>query len=229
MSIFVIGDLHLSLSVDKPMDVFGPHWANHHEKIKSHWIEMIKDDDLVLIAGDISWAMNLDEAMVDLEWIHKLPGKKVLVRGNHDYWWASITKMNKLFDDMVFLQNDSFMYENIAICGTRGWLCPNENKFTEKDKKVYERELKRLELSLDSAIKKDCENIIAMSHYPPTNDKLEPSGFTQIYEKYNIKKVVYGHLHGKESFEVGLQGVYNGVEYYLTSSDYLEFKPLKIL
>ncbi|QXM05531.1 metallophosphoesterase [Crassaminicella indica] len=229
MAIYVIGDLHLSFGVDKPMDIFGAHWVNHHEKIRKNWINLINHNDLVLIPGDTSWAMNLDEAMVDLEWVHSLPGQKILIRGNHDYWWSSVTKMNRLFEDIKFLQNNYFIYENYAICGTRGWICPNDYKFTEHDKKIYERELHRLKLSIEAAVKDGYKELLVMTHYPPTNDKLQPSEFTKIYEAYGVKKVIYGHLHGKESFDGGLQGEKNGVYYYLTSCDALEFKPLKIL
>ncbi|QZY53747.1 metallophosphoesterase [Crassaminicella profunda] len=229
MGIYVIGDLHLSFGVDKPMDIFGSHWVNHHEKIEKSWLEMIHHDDCVLIPGDTSWAMNMNEARVDLEWIHALPGKKILIRGNHDYWWSSVTKMNKLFEDIKFLQNNYFTYKNYAICGTRGWLCPNDNKFTEHDQKIYEREIHRLKLSINHALKDGYKDLLVMTHYPPTNDKLEPSEFTKIYEEYGVRKVIYGHLHGKESFEGGLQGEKNGIFYYLTSCDALDFKLLKIL
>ncbi|MCT4620129.1 MAG: metallophosphoesterase [Marinisporobacter sp.] len=229
MAIYAIGDLHLSLGVDKPMDIFGQHWIDHHKKIKKIWLEMIKDDDLVLIPGDTSWAMNMNEAMVDLEWIHTLPGQKIFIRGNHDYWWSAVTKMNKLFEDMKFLQNNYYPYEKYAICGTRGWLCPNDHKFTEHDQKIYEREQHRLRLSIDAAIKAGYSDLLVMTHYPPTNDQLEPSEFTKIYEEYGVKKVIYGHLHGKDSFGGGLQGEKNDVFYYLTSCDALDFKPLKIL
>lgn len=229
MGLFVIGDLHLSIGVNKPMDIFGEQWVEHHTKIQKNWMKMIEEDDTVLIPGDISWAMSMEEAMKDLMWIQALPGRKILLRGNHDYWWSSVTKLNALFENMFFLQNNYFSYKSYAICGSRGWICPNENKFTQQDQKVYERELHRLKLSLDAAVKKGYEEIIVMTHYPPTNDRLESSGFTEIYEAYNVKKVVYGHLHGQDSFKGGLQGEYNGISYYLTSCDYLDFKPLQIV
>ncbi|WZL71902.1 metallophosphoesterase [Clostridiaceae bacterium 35-E11] len=229
MSLFVIGDLHLSIGVDKPMDIFGEQWIAHHRKIEKNWMNMIQQEDTVLIPGDISWAMSMKEAMQDLMWIEALPGKKILLRGNHDYWWGSVTKLNTLFENMFFLQNNFFAYESYAICGTRGWVCPNENKFTQQDQKVYERELHRLTLSLDAAVKKGYTELMVMTHYPPTNDRLEPSGFTQIYEAYHVKKVFYGHLHGQDSFKGGLQGEYKGTSYYLTSCDYLDFEPLKIV
>ncbi|SHJ34057.1 hypothetical protein SAMN02745975_01867 [Geosporobacter subterraneus DSM 17957] len=229
MKIYVIGDLHLSGSVEKPMGVFGLHWENHHEKIEYHWKAQVRDEDLVLVPGDISWAMRLEEAMIDLQWIHQLPGKKVLLRGNHDYWWGSVTKLNHLFQNMFFLQNNSFQFGDYSICGTRGWLCANPYKFDAQDEKVYNRELQRLKLSLESTKGTGKNKIIVMTHYPPTNDKMEPSGFTEIYEAYGVEKVVYGHLHGSDGFRGALQGIHKGVQYYLTSCDFLDFKPLRIV
>ncbi|MBB6217706.1 hypothetical protein HNQ80_003829 [Anaerosolibacter carboniphilus] len=229
MALYAIGDLHLSGGVDKPMDIFGEQWLRHHEKIKENWQRLITDEDTVLIPGDVSWAMNMEQARVDLEWIHELKGKKILLRGNHDYWWSSVTKLNLLFEDMSFLQNNFYEYKEYAICGTRGWICPNENKFEAQDEKVYQRELQRLKLSLDGARKKGFSRIIVMTHYPPTNDKLESSGFTQIYEDYGVDKVIYGHLHGSESHEYALQGMINGIEYILSSCDYIAFSPIRIL
>ena len=232
MAIYAIGDLHLSGHSDKPMDIFGDHWTGHENKIKASWLEKVKENDAVLIPGDISWAMTLEKAIIDLEWIACLPGIKYLIRGNHDYWWKSITKLNLLFDSMNFVQNNSFTYMEYAICGTRGWICPNDYKFTDHDKKIYLREVNRLEMSLKSAKQQghnNINNIIAMMHYPPTNDKLEPSLFTEIFEKYNVDYVIYGHLHDEASYGYGLQGIHNGVNYKLVSCDYLNFELAKIL
>ncbi|MEW9121825.1 MAG: metallophosphoesterase [Thermotaleaceae bacterium] len=229
MGLYVIGDLHLSGSVEKPMDVFGMQWVEHQEKIEKNWKETIGSEDMVLIPGDISWAMRLEEAIVDLQWIQKLPGKKVLLKGNHDYWWSSITKLNSLFPNMIFLQNDYVSYEDYAICGTRGWTCPNPYKFDSQDEKIYNRELQRLKLSLDKGLEEGFKKIIVMLHYPPTNDLKEPSEFTQLIQRYPVEKVVYGHLHGKEGFEAGLKGEHRGIIYYLTSCDYLDFVPIQIL
>jgi len=233
MALYAIGDLHLSFSSDKPMDVFGEHWSNYEEKIKKSWLEQVSESDTVLIPGDISWAMKLDQARVDLEWIHNLPGRKILLRGNHDYWWSSLSKLQALHENMDFLQNNFYVYESngesYAICGTRGWLCPNPNKFEENDQKIYERELLRLKLSLDAAKDAGHDKIVVMTHYPPTNESREPSGFIEIYESYGVKKVIYGHLHSSYSFESGLKGLHNGVEYILTSCDYLGFEVKKIM
>lgn len=229
MAIYAIGDLHLSGHSDKPMDIFGDHWIGHENKIKASWLKKVSENDAVLIPGDISWAMTLEKAMVDLEWIASLPGTKYLIRGNHDYWWKSITKLNLLFDSMNFIQNNSFIYMEYVICGARGWLCPNDYKFTDHDRKIYLREAHRLEMSLKSAKQQGDKEIIAMMHYPPTNEKLEPSLFTEIFEKYNVGHVIYGHLHDETSHNCGLQGTYNGVNYRLTSCDYLDFELERII
>ena len=229
MSLYAIGDLHFSTAVNKPMDVFGDNWDNHQEKIINNWKELISDEDTVLVLGDTSWAINMDEAKEDLDIINNLPGKKVFIKGNHDYWWSSLNKLKKAYEEISFLQNTYYKYENIGICGSRGWLCPNEVKFDEDDEKIYKREQLRLKMSLDAAKKDGCEEFIVITHYPPTNDKLQPSGFTEIYEEYNVKKVIYGHLHGREFFDMGLKGERNGVDYILASSDYINFKPIKII
>ncbi len=224
MALYAIGDLHLSFSTNKPMDVFGENWLDYEKKIEMNWRELVRDEDTVLIPGDISWAIKLSDALPDLEWIDKLPGKKILLRGNHDYWWTSLSKMNVLYESISFLQNNSYSYEDYAICGTRGWNCPSEYSFTSDDEKIYNRELIRLKLSLDDAKKRGFKKFIVMMHYPPTNDKHDLSGFTEIFEEYNVEKVVYGHLHTKASFGASIRGELNGVDYNLVSSDYLDFK-----
>lgn len=227
MAIYAIGDLHLSFSTDKPMDVFGDNWLDYENKIKKNWLDKIKEEDCVLIPGDISWALNLDNASEDLNWINSLPGKKIFVRGNHDYWWSSLKKMNDKYPDMEFIQNNYTTFDDYCICGTRGWIFPNEVKFSDEDEKIYKRELLRLRMSLDSALKSGCEKIIAMIHFPPIFDG-ETSGFSDIFEEYSVEKVIYGHLHTEESFKDGFVGIKNGVEYILASSDYLDFDPIII-
>ncbi|WP_411682552.1 metallophosphoesterase [Clostridium thailandense] len=228
MALYAISDLHLDLNGDKPMDIFGENWFRHDKKIKENWIKKVKDEDTVLISGDISWSMKIEDGMNDLHWIHDLPGKKVMVKGNHDYWWVSITKLNNLYEDMKFIQNSFSVYEEYAICGTRGWICPGGENFKAHDEKIYNRELMRLRLSLDAAIKKDFKKIIVMIHYPPMNEKLVESGFVEIFKEYNVEKVIYGHLHGP-SLSKALNGKKDGIEYVLTSGDYLNFDPIKIL
>jgi predicted phosphohydrolase len=232
MKIFAISDLHLSFSSNKPMDVFGGNWENYLEKIEQDWNNKVTDDDIVLIAGDISWAMKLEEAQVDLNWIANLKGKKVLIRGNHDYWWKSISSIrNVLPEHMYILQNDSLLLNEVIFCGTRGWTVPENYALQqEDDKKIYERELLRLELSLKTAKEKQTNNqpIIALIHYPPFNSKLEESEFTTLFETYGVSKVIYGHLHGKDAKTV-LHYTKNNVEYYLTSCDQIDNKLVQIM
>jgi len=220
--IYAISDLHLSFSTNKPMNIFGDIWDNHYNKIKTNWDKKVKDDDLVLIPGDISWAMSLEEALYDFKFISSLKGTKVFIKGNHDYWWSSISKVRSVLgsSNCIFLQNDSLNYNGYSICGTRGWLCPNNDEYSEKDEKIYLRELKRLELSLESA---NQSNIIVMMHYPPAYIDFKTSGFTELFKYYNVKKVVYGHLHGEDAFEQALIGQINGIDYELVSADYLNF------
>lgn len=228
MALYAIGDLHFGKAVDKPMDIFGHEWENHRERTIENWKNTVFEEDTVIVAGDISWAIDMDEAKPDLDDISALPGRKILVRGNHDYWWSAIGRLNKMYDNMDFIQNNHFEYDGWAVCGSRGWLCPNDYYFGEKDERIYKREVHRLRLSIESAIKKGFKNIVVATHYPPTNDKLEESEFTRLYEKYEVKKVVYGHLHGKEAFKGALQGDKNGVEYIFTACDYTGFMPVKI-
>lgn len=231
MKIFAIGDLHLSFDnrIEKPMDVFGPSWEDHAERLKEAWTKKITEDDVVIVPGDISWGLRLEEALEDLDWISKLPGRKVFIRGNHDLWWQSIGKINKLHEDMTFLQNNCFMLDDeTAICGSRGWVCPGSEEFDEQDQKIYDRELLRLEMSLKDAKDRGAKEIICALHFPPTNDKKQPSGFTKLMEEYKVKRCIYGHLHGKDGFKNALTKVLNGVEYKLVSLDYLECEPVEI-
>ncbi len=227
MNIYAISDLHFGTAINKSMDKFGDTWVGHKEKIIENWKNTVSDQDYVLIAGDVSWATRTEDAEHDLAIIDKLPGHKIISRGNHDYWWKSVNRLNNMFKTIKFIKNDNTFQINddIIICGTRGWICPNEYKFNKDDKKIYKREVDRLNLCLSAATKKNNENIILLLHYPPTNDKLEMSEFTELIKKYRVKKVIYGHLHGKTSFKEGLQGEVDGTEYFLTSADYLEFSP----
>nr|WP_312986046.1 metallophosphoesterase [Clostridioides sp.] len=229
MSLYAIGDLHFSTSVDKPMNIFGDNWNGHVEKIISNWRENVSSDDTVIVLGDTSWGINLAQAKSDLDLIDSLPGEKIFIKGNHDYWWTTVTGLNKLYDNMNFLHTNFYTYEDYAICGGRGWICPNDVKFDENDQKIYIREEHRLRLSLEAAKKRGYKKIIMCVHYPPTNDKLEESIFTNLYEEYGVEKVLYGHLHGEESFKMGLKGIRNSVEYVLASCDYTDFKLIKVM
>lgn len=228
MALYAISDLHLAFTTDKPMDIFGAKWLKHDEKIKENWIKKITDEDTVLIAGDISWSMRSDESKVDLDWIDALPGKKIISKGNHDYWWGGISRLNRMYENTKFLQNNFYTYEDYAICGSRGWILEGSDRFTEKDKKIFDREIIRLKLSLDKAKEAGYENIVVMIHYPPMNEKRENSAFTNLFKEYGVKKVIYGHLHGPSLANV-LNGEHEGIEYLMTSCDFLDFDPKRIL
>lgn len=223
MRVFAIGDLHLDYTRNKPMDVFGEHWVNHEQKIFESWRKQVSDDDLVLIPGDISWAIKLDEAKKDLESIESLKGKKVLIRGNHDYWWATKSKLNNLkLSSLEFLSNDCYLYNGIVVCGTRGW-DTYEISTNVDSEKIYKRELVRFEMSLKST-----ENFnnykIAMIHFPPFNVDTTPNDFVSIMKKYNINTCVYGHLHGYEGHKLVKEGCIEGINFVCAASDYLNFE-----
>lgn len=230
MSVYAISDLHLSTTADKPMNIFGGNWNGHFEKIRADWQEKVKSDDLVLIAGDISWAMKLSDALEDLRALADLPGKKIFTRGNHDYWWGGITRLRDSApnESFVFLQTDSVRIDDYVIVGSRGWTCPGSPDYDERDEKLYKRETERFRLAFCDAarLRKEGDKLIAMIHYPPVNMRGEDSAFTELFEKNGVNKVVFGHLHGAAYFPAFTQK--NGVEYYLTSCDKTGFKLVKI-
>lgn len=228
MNIYAISDLHLSFSEDKPMDIFGACWEGHWQKICDDWNVKVKDDDVVLIAGDISWAMTLENALLDIKEIAKLPGKKVIVKGNHDYWWNSVSKIRKVLPkDFFVIQNDAIKFGDVIICGSRLWNLTNQSL---ADKKINEREKIRLKLSLDCALKlKDgVDRIVAMCHYPPFDATLNDSEYTAMFENCGVHSVVYGHLHGKDCRAVKYFEK-NAVKYFLTSCDQVDNKLIKVL
>lgn len=227
MALYAISDLHLSLSGDKPMDIFSEEWKNHDMRIRENWLKKVKEEDTVLLAGDLSWSMKLQGGKEELDFVAGLPGRKIIIKGNHDYWWGSITKLNSMYDNMDFIQNNFFAYEDYAICGTRGWVLPGSSLFKEEDEKIFRREVLRLKMSLDAAKKKGFQKFIVMIHYPPVNETFKDSEFTDIFEEYGVEKVIYGHLHGK-SLQRVMTGERKGVEYILTSCDYIGFDPVLI-
>lgn len=228
MNIYGISDLHLSFSNPKPMDIFGDNWVNHWDKIKSDWMKNVREDDIILIPGDISWALKLEEALIDINEISRLPGRKVLLEGNHDYWWQSASKVrNSLPANMEIIQNDFYDAGYFYICGSRGWMLPGDERFKEKDLKIYNRELIRLNLSLSSVPSTLGKQIIVMMHFPPFNEKWEPSEFIDIMKKYNVSKCIYGHLHGESTKNV-FEGNFQGIEFFMVSCDHLNFKLKKI-
>ena len=227
MNVFAIGDLHLPGGNAKPMDIFGPHWENHFEQIRADWRMRVSESDLVLIPGDISWAMYLQEALEDLKAIAALPGKKVLLRGNHDYWWSAIGRVRTALPKQMYaLQNDSLQFDNVLVCGARGWLCPDFGSVAAKDVHIYQRELIRLRLSLDHAVKRmqgaKHMRLIAMLHFPPLTEQVRESEVTRLLEAYPVQDVVYGHLHGA-GLAGAFTGLQNGIRYHQVSCDYLRF------
>jgi len=210
------------------MDVFGYEWINHAERLKANWEANVTENDTVVIIGDISWALKLEEAVWDLDWIKALSGKKVIVKGNHDLWWASIKKLNNLFGEEIhFIQNNFYEAEGYAICGSRGWLCPGDEYYSQHDEKIYKRELMRVRASLTSAKEAGFSDIICALHFPPMNDKFNESGFTELFKEFGVKHVFYGHLHSQDGFRRGVQGSVDGIEYKLVSLDYLRCNLLK--
>lgn len=246
--IWALADLHLSFGVkDKEMDVFGAKWKDHPKKIQENWLRQITKDDLVLLPGDISWGMTPEQAKPDLDWIDALPGTKVMIRGNHDYWWTSLNKVEKVLPPSIHLvQNNVFRWNNFAIAGARMWDTPEfsfqqfieyvdnprANKLTAvindeaEMEKIYQRELGRLELSLKS-LPRDSSIRIAMTHYPPIGANLSPSRVSELLEKYKIEMCVFGHLHNVKQ-DMPMFGIKDGVRYTLTSCDYLDFNPIQI-
>ena len=226
MRIFAISDLHLPAR-RKPMDIFGPHWENHFERIRDSWLSQVTEEDVVLLPGDFTWAMRLDEAMEDIGKVGVLPGRKILLRGNHDYWWGGIGQVRRaLPEGMYALQNDAMEMEGIVFAGSRGWTLPGSEAATGEDLKIYQRERLRLEMSLKAARRLGEEKpLIVMMHYPPFSTACE--GFSDLLSQYGVDKCVYGHLHG-----AGLQAAFNGVKYgvtyYQVSCDGLNFQVRRI-
>lgn len=231
MSIYAIADLHLSFNSPKPMNIFGEKWTNHEEKIKNDWERKITEEDIVLLPGDFSWGLKLNETYEDFKYLSSLPGRKIMLKGNHDYWWNSLNKLNSYlkennFENIDFLYNNSYEVEGHIIAGTRGWQCGQE----EADIKIFNRELIRLEISIENGIKRYGKEkpIIVCMHYPPTTKYLmENSEFIKLMSRYNVKICIYGHLHG-EGFSEAVEGKISGINIKLVSSDYLEFKLLKL-
>lgn len=231
MSIFAIGDLHLSGNPPKkPMDIFGAHWFNHWGRIKENWRATINADDIVFLVGDISWAMKLSEAQEDLDEIMQMPGKKFMIRGNHDYWWTSQAKMNAATANTVsFIQGHAHTMDNITFGGTRGYLCPGDSTYREtSDRSIYERELLRVETAINAMQLEKGMTSILLLHYPPFNDSNEPSGFTDLLEKYNIDHCIFGHLHDTPSFS-RIPETWGHTKLHLVSADYLQFTLKEIL
>ncbi len=213
------------------MNIFGPVWENYLQEIENSWSSLVTENDLVLISGDISWAMKLNDAKADLNYLSKFSGKKVIIKGNHDYWWSSISGVRSLLPENLYaLQNDALRFGNYVVCGSRGWTVPEITHKTEDDEKIYKRELIRMELSLKSALelKQDGDTLIVMMHYPPFNSKLEENDFTKLFEQFGVDIVVYGHLHSYDKKQRLITYI-NNIKYYLTSCDLVGNKLIEII
>lgn len=228
MALYAIGDLHLCLGASKPMDVFGGAWIGYMDKLKEG-MSVVTDADTTVILGDLSWALGLEEAVADFAWINEIPGKKIILKGNHDYWWSTASKFNSFcernkFSDIDILNNNHYEYEDVAICGTRGWFFEEERSGSH-DEKVFKRELLRLETSLKSAgpLPK-----IVFLHYPPMYKGYTCHEIIELLNKYNVRRCFYGHLHGA-SHGIALEGLFDGIEYKLVSADRLNFQPFKVI
>ncbi len=228
MALYAIGDLHLSLGGDKPMDVFGECWRNHAEKLKKGFAAL-HEDDVCVLCGDMSWAMDLKSAREDFAFVEALPGKKLLLKGNHDYWWSTAAKTKSFFaangwTSLDILHNNCFFYGDYALCGTRGWFF-EEERGGEHDKKILRREVLRLEASLKAAGER--EKLVFL-HYPPVYRSYECPEILELLEKHRVKLCCYGHLHGK-SCQGALNGWRGGTEFRLLSADFVNFTPIRIL
>jgi len=231
MRLFAIGDLHLPGGDEKPMEVFGDHWEGHFARIGQDWRSRVANEDVVLIPGDTSWAMQLGAAVPDLQSIAALPGRKNLVKGNHDYWWGGIGQVRKALPEGMFaIQHDTVDVGDAVICGTRGWMYPTaDTPLSQEDERIFNREMIRLELALQAAVKAAGERpIVVMLHYPPLYQQDRDTPFTRLLEKYPVHTVVYGHLHGA-GIRAGFQGMWNGICYMLTSCDSLDFSLAEVL
>ena len=227
MALYAIGDLHLCLGAPKPMDIFGGAWLGYMDKLKDG-LSVITESDTTVLLGDISWALGLEEATADFDWINQIPGRKIIIKGNHDYWWNTASKFyafceNNQFNDLYILNNNHYEYNGYAICGTRGWFF-EENRGNEHDEKVFRRELLRLEASLKSA--GDIPKIVFL-HYPPLYKGYTCPEIIELMHRYDVRRCFYGHLHGA-SHGLALEGLWDGIEYRLVSADKLNFKPLTV-
>ena len=228
MALYAIGDLHLCLGAPKPMDIFGGNWTGYMDKLKEG-MSCIREEDTTVLLGDLSWALSLEESAADFAWINEIPGRKIILKGNHDYWWSTAAKFHKFceangFSNLDILNNNAFEYEGWAICGTRGWFFEEERSGAH-DEKVFRRELCRLEASLKAAGEK---NKMVFLHYPPRYKGYECREILELLEKYEVRRCYYGHLHGG-SHGLAMEGMWDGVEFRLVAADYIGFKPQLVI
>ena len=229
MRIYAIADLHFDFKKEKPMNVFGENWDNHEEKIIENWKNTVHQEDIVIIPGDISWALRLNDALEDLMKIDDLPGIKIMGKGNHDYWWSTSSKLDKLnLKTIKFLKNNFYKFNDVVVCGTRGWDTQEEHSEGVSNEKIFLRELNRLKLSMESA-KKAGGKMVVMLHYPPFNNDGLPNEFFYLMKEYDADICIYGHLHGEEGHKNVKEGIIDNMMVHCVSSDYMNFIPKRIL
>lgn len=226
--LYTIGDLHLSFEADKPMDIFGAEWENHAEKLRESF-SRLSSDDVTVICGDLTWGMDMKSCLEDFRFIDAFPGRKIILKGNHDYWWTTATKAKKFFEEngittIDVLHNNCFFYEGIALCGTRGWFCPTENA-AEHDRKIMSREVLRLEASLAAA--GEAERKICFLHYPPIYGRYYAREMIDLMHAYGVRECYYGHIHGSGRLQA-FEGEADGITYKLISADHVKFTPIFI-
>lgn len=227
MALYTIGDLHLSFATEKPMDIFKG-WENYQEKIEHNWRSKITAEDTVVVAGDVSWAQSMEEGLLDFQFLQSLPGEKILLKGNHDYWWTTVKKMEDFLfahglDTIKILHNSCIVTQNVAVCGSRGWLF---EKGEAHDQKILAREAGRLELSIQAAGNTDKEKIVFL-HYPPVFGEAQSPEILDVLLKHEIKRCYYGHIHGA-GMQFALNGIYMGIDFRLISADFIGFDPIKV-
>lgn len=225
MAVFVIGDLHLSISGEKPMHIFGEKWRDHHLRIEKNWKKLVTEGDAVILAGDSSWALKFEEAKTDLDWIKALPGKKIFLKGNHDYWWTSLKRMKSAYPEFEFIYNNSIIIEDTEFVGTRGWMLEPGDDEASENAKIFKREVNRLKNSI-AAARSELRKICIL-HYPPFDYNGFPTEINELIEAAGIKEVYFGHIHA--NYDRVRQGEVNSIKYRLVSADYLSFIPYKIL
>lgn len=228
MALYAIGDLHLCLGAPKPMDIFGGAWGGYMEKLREG-MSIIRPEDTTVLMGDLSWALDLETAKADFAWINEIPGRKIILKGNHDYWWSTAAKFQRFcqengFGDMVVLNNNCYEYGGYAICGTRGWYF-EEQKSSAHDEKIFRRELMRLETSLKAAGEKPK---LVFLHYPPRSKGYECPEILELLRKFEVRRCFYGHLHGP-SHKLAIEGMWDGIDYALLAADFINFRPVKVL
>lgn len=231
MALYALSDTHLSHAVDKPMDIFGNRWKDHTERLKYFWEKKITDQDTVVLPGDISWGMTLEEALPDLLFLEKLPGRKIIGKGNHDYWWVTLAKIKKALEQhgassIELLYNNAFAYEDYALCGSRGWFTENASPSGTDFQKIVSREAGRIERSLLAGKELDKKELLVFLHFPPVMNDFVCKEILEVLHRYDVRRCFYGHMHGQ--YNIPMTFSYEGIDFSIVAADHLQFDPLLI-